>query len=342
MSKDMLKSVDDAAARTGAEDPEPPSAGLWQRLKGWLGHAAPRHKQPAECLQELLPQEALRENGQQLLEDRKSMQMLGRLITFSGLSVEDVLVPRADIVAIAAQAPLAELMALFAQALHSRLPVYDETLDDIIGMVHIKDLLQHLHQQAQPVDSGDAVATQPDLLLPGQALAMPVGSSPLLRPVLYVPDSMPVADLLLKMQSTRMHMAIVIDEYGGTEGLVTIEDVVEQIVGEIADEHDSDEDHQQITPVPGGYVVSARLELAELERLLGVDLLPDEQDEEVDTVGGMLFTRLGRVPVKGEVVPLGDELEAEVLEADPRRVRKVRFRRLRRPQHLPEQTRRQG
>ena len=329
----MLKSVDDAAAGMEPAAEEPPSGGapsgsLWQRLKQWLGGSRPR--QPGECLQELLPKEALRENGQHLMEDRKSMQMLGRLVAFSGKTVEDVLVPRADIVAVPAEASLAELLDMFADALHSRLPVYDETLDNIIGMVHIKDLLQFLHAQARPLQGSDAVATLPDLVLPGTALALNVGASPLLRPVLYVPDSMPAADLLLKMQSTHIHMAIVIDEYGGTEGLATIEDVIEEIVGEIADEHDIDE-HEQVVPTPDGYVVSARLPLEELERLLGVDLLPDALDEEVDTVGGLLFTRLGRVPVKGEVVKLDHGLEFEILEADPRRIRKVRVLRPRQP-----------
>ena len=323
MNRDMLKPVDDMAARGAEAEDDSSRPGLWMRLKELVG-LKPKKPDPAACLQELLPAEALEKNGAYLAEDRKSLQMLGRLVAFSGQTVEDVLVPRSDIVAVPAEAPLADLMEVFTKALHSRLPVYDETLDDIIGMVHIKDLLQHLKQHARPHAAGDAVSTRPDLVLPGAVLAMPVGSSPLLRPVLYVPDSMPAADLLLKMQSTRIHMAIVIDEYGGTEGLATIEDVIEEIVGEIADEHDTGEADREMVPVPGGYVASARLEVAELERRLGVDLLPDDLDEEVDTLGGLLFTRLGRVPVKGEVVKHDSGIEFEILDADPRRIKKVR------------------
>ncbi len=323
MNTNMLKPVDDAAAPAERDEDDSSRATWWARLKERIG-LKPKRPDPAACLQELLPAETLEKNGAHLAEDRKSLQMLGRLVAFSGRTVEDVLVPRSDIVAVPAEAPLADLLEVFTSALHSRLPVYDETLDDVIGMVHIKDLLQHLKQHARPHATGDAVATRPDLVLPGAVLAMPVGSSPLLRPVLYVPGSMPAADLLLKMQSTRIHMAIVIDEYGGTEGLATIEDVIEEIVGEIADEHDAGESDQEMVAVPGGYVVSARLEVQELERRLGVDLLPDDLDEEVDTVGGLLFTRLGRVPVKGEVVKHDSGIEFEILDADPRRIKKVR------------------
>ncbi len=321
MNREMLNRVKEEGVPSSPRKER--EGGLWRWVRGLLGG----RREQAACsqLEELLPSAALEKNGRQLAEDRKSLQMLGRLITFSGLRVEDVLVPRADIVAVPADMPLAELMEVFASALHSRLPVYDESLDNIIGMVHIKDLLRHLKQHAHMRQPEDAVATMPDLVVSGQVLAVPVGASSLLRPVLYVPSSMPAADLLLKMQSTRIHMAIVIDEYGGTEGIATIEDVIEEIVGEISDEHDTDEHDQEAIPVPGGYVVSARMELAELERLIGMDLLPDDLDEEVDTVGGLLFTRLGRVPPRGEIVRFDEGLEFEVLDADPRRIKKLRL-----------------
>ena len=338
MNGDMLKPVDDKPAHGGETDDDSSRRGIWERLKELLG-LKPRKPDPAACLQELLPAETLEKNGAHLAEDRKSLQMLGRLVAFSGQTVEDVLVPRSDIVAVPAEAPLAEVLEVFAQALHSRLPVYDETLDDIIGMVHIKDLLRHLKRHAQPRTDGDAVSTQPDMILPGAVLATPVGSSPLLRPVLYVPDSMPAADLLLKMQTTRIHMAIVIDEYGGTEGIATIEDVIEEIVGEIADEHDEADEGHELVAVPGGYVASARLEVRELERRVGVDLLPDDLDEEVDTLGGLLFTQLGRVPVRGEVVKHRSGIEFEILEADPRRIRKVKVLL---PRHLRERREQAG
>ncbi len=319
----MLQRVDEdgpTASRNGRSE----QGGFWQRLRALFGGS---RKDQSACpqLEEILPVETLEKNGQHLAENRKSLQMLGRLINFSSLTVEDVLVPRADIVAVPADMPLAELIEAFAQALHSRLPVYDETLDNIIGMVHIKDLLRHLKQHARTRQPEDAVVTMPDLIISGQVLAVPVGSSPLLRPVLYVPASMPAADLLLKMQSTRIHMAIVIDEYGGTEGIATIEDVIEQIVGEISDEHDIDESEHEAIPVPGGYIISARMELDEFERLVGLDLLPDNLDEEVDTVGGLLFTRLGRVPARGEIIRFDEGIEFEVLDADPRRIKKLRL-----------------
>jgi CBS domain containing-hemolysin-like protein len=248
---------------------------------------------------------------------RQTRRMMGRLAAFSRLRVDDVLVPRAEIIAIEADADVRSLMALFSEAQHSRLPVYRETLDDILGMVHIKDLFRELHAAARE-QKGEG------LILPAEFLEQRVEASGLMRPVLFAPPSMPAADLLLKMQATHLHMAVVVDEYGGTEGIITIEDLVEQIVGEISDEHDEEED--LITPTEGGYVVSARAPLEDLEALLGVDLLPPEQDEEVDTVGGLIFTMLGRVPVRGEVVRHKAGLEFEILDADPRRIRRVRVR----------------
>ena len=248
---------------------------------------------------------------------RQTRRMMGRLAEFSRLRVDDVLVPRAEIIAIEATASVRQLMELFTDAQHSRLPVYRETLDDILGMVHIKDLFRLLHEGAKGKDGED-------MILPAEMLKQTVEASGLMRPVLFAPPSMPAADLLLKMQATHLHMAVVVDEYGGTEGIITIEDLVEQIVGEISDEHDEEE--ELITPTDNGYIVSARTPLEDLEALLGVDLLPPEQDEEVDTVGGLIFTMLGRVPVRGEVVRHAAGLEFEILEADPRRIRRLRVR----------------
>ncbi len=248
---------------------------------------------------------------------RQTRRMMGRLAEFSRLRVDDVLVPRAEIIAIEATASVRQLMELFTDAQHSRLPVYRETLDDILGMVHIKDLFRLLHEGAKGGEGED-------MILPADMLGQTIEASGLMRPVLFAPPSMPAADLLLKMQATHLHMAVVVDEYGGTEGIITIEDLVEQIVGEISDEHDEAED--LITPVENGYIVSARTPLEDLEALLGVDLLPPEQDEEVDTVGGLIFTMLGRVPVRGEVVRHEKGLEFEILEADPRRIRRLRVR----------------
>ena len=250
-------------------------------------------------------------------------RLVERLIAFSAQRVDDVVVPRADIIAVEASSSLRDLMELFAEASHSRLPVYRATLDDVLGMVHIKDLFMLLRNAGRPGRNGDQAATVPDMVLPGQLLSTPLEHSGLLRPLLFAPPSMPSADLLLKMQATRLHMAIIVDEYGGTEGLVTIEDLIEQIVGDIADEHDADQE-PLITRVSDGYVVSARLEVEELEKLLHIDLLPPERDEEADTVGGMLFMLAGRVPVRGEIVRHPQGPEFEILDADARRIKRVR------------------
>jgi len=255
--------------------------------------------------------------------ERKTRAMMGNLFAFSRLRVDDVLVPRADIIAIEASASVRELFELFTMAQHSRLPVYRETLDDMLGMIHIKDLLRLMHVRARPRTGGDDAATEPDLILSGELLATKVEASGLMRPVLFAPPSMPAGDLLLKMQSTHLHMAVVVDEYGGTEGIVTIEDLVEEIVGEISDEHDEQEE-ELIVPSGKGYVVSARADLAELEKLLATDLLPPDLDEETETVGGLVFTLAGRVPARGEIIRHDSGMEFEILEADPRRVKKIR------------------
>jgi len=255
--------------------------------------------------------------------ERKTRAMMGNLFAFSRLRVDDVLVPRADIIAIEASASVRELFELFTTAQHSRLPVYRETLDDMLGMIHIKDLLRLMHARARPRVGGDDAATEPDLILSGELLATRVEASGLMRPVLFAPPSMPAGDLLLKMQSTHLHMAIVVDEYGGTEGIVTIEDLVEEIVGEISDEHDEEEE-DLIVPAGKGYVVSARADLTELEKLLSTDLLPPDLDEETETVGGLVFTLAGRVPARGEIIRHDSGIEFEILEADPRRVKKIR------------------
>jgi len=217
--------------------------------------------------------------------------------------VDDVMVPRADIVAAAADVSLEELVSLFTAASHSRLPVYRETLDDVIGMVHIKDLL--------------------GLWDKSEALAM----DEITRQVLFVAPSMPVLDLLLQMQATRVHMAVVVDEYGGTDGLVTIEDLVEEIVGEIEDEHDRLV-APQVTELPDGVLeMDARTPIEDLERRIGCALLPEERDEDIETLGGLVFSVLGRVPRRGELLSHPSGVEFEVVDADPRRVKRVRVRR---------------
>jgi CBS domain containing-hemolysin-like protein len=235
---------------------------------------------------------------------------------FQTLRVDDVMTPRADIVAVEIETPLGEVMSLFAEAEHSRMPVYRETLDDPIGVVHIKDLVKLL---CQPAPEG-GVRFQPDWSAPVLGR--------LRREALYIPASMRAADLLLRMQAGRMHMALVIDEFGGVDGLVTLEDLLEAVVGEIEDEHDVHVEPEFSARGPDLWEADARVPLKTLEQETGLELEDDEQDETVDTIAGLVFKRAGRVPQRGEVITHPAGLEFEVLEADPRRIRRLRVRRV--------------
>ncbi len=268
--------------------------------------------------------------------------MLRNILRIGDLRVEDVMVPRADIIAIDEAAPLAELLHVFEEAGHSRIPVYHETLDDPRGMVHIKDLMSWITAQSfKPKRAGTTKRRAANgnsgpqglrsLDLKTVNLKQPVSKVGLRREVLFVPPSMAVIDLLLRMQTTRIHLGLVVDEYGGTDGLVSIEDLVEEIVGEIEDEHDVNggplirEDPQL------GLIADARAPIAQLEERLGESLLSGERDEDVDTLGGLVFTLLGRVPVRGEIVPHSKLIEFEILDADPRRIKKLRVHLHRQP-----------
>jgi len=259
-----------------------------------------------ESLEEVI-EESEREVKELTSQERR---MLANLLTFGELRVADVMVPRADIVAVEEQTPFTEVVAVFREAQHSRLPTYRETLDDPTGMLHIKDVVA-------------LVETGPD----GQLRWPPTPIVKLKREVLFVPAAMPALDLLLKMQATRIHLALVVDEYGGTDGLVSIEDLVEEIVGEIADEHDVEEEPEIVARPDGKYEADARVALEDFKEHTGIDLTEAETEEEVDTLGGVVAAALGRVPVRGEIVT-HDGVEFEVLEADPRRARRLRIRRL--------------
>ena len=232
---------------------------------------------------------------------------------FASLRVSDVMTPRADILALEVATPLVEVARRFLESEHSRMPVYRETLDDPIGVAHIKDLLRLI----ATADSDD-IPPEP----PWRAPVL----HRLRRELLYVPASMRAADLLLRMRVARTHMALVIDEFGGTDGLVTLEDLVEAVVGEISDEHDEETD-AQIVARPGGLLeADARVPLEELEALLGHTLALPDPEEEIDTVAGLVVAIAGRVPQRGEVILHPDGVEFEVTEADPRRIRRLRIR----------------
>lgn len=233
---------------------------------------------------------------------------------FQTLRVSEVMTPRADIVALELGAPFAEVVRQFAEAEHSRMPIYRETLDEPIGVVNIRDVFKLLQPQG---DKAPRVWKEPVL-------------KRLRREVLYVPGSMRAADLLIKMQASRIHMALVIDEFGGTDGLVTMEDLIEAVVGEIRDEYDDTE--PQITPRPAGvYEADGRAPLEELERLLDIELTPPDFEEEIDTVAGLVTALAGRLPQRGEVIAHPAGYDLEVVDADPRRVKRVRVRPAPRP-----------
>ncbi|HZD90637.1 MAG TPA: hemolysin family protein [Pseudolabrys sp.] len=272
-------------------------------------------------------------------------RMLRNILGLRERRIGDVMVPRADIVAVQQNIALGELMRTFESAGHSRLVVYDDTLDDPVGMVHIRDLIAFMTEHATVDPEKNARRKKPfpaGLELKTIDLAMPLSAAKIMRPILFVPPSMRAMDLLARMQATRMHLALVIDEYGGTDGVVSIEDIVEEIVGDIADEHDEDQlpavEHQP----DGSFIADARANLEDVAAIIGGDFEVGDAAEEVDTLGGYLVTRAGRLPLRGELIPGPGLFEFEVLDADPRRVKRVRIRRLKEKREKARETRRRG
>jgi hemolysin (HlyC) family protein len=254
--------------------------------------------------------------------------MLRNILNLHERRIADVMVHRADIVAVKRDTPLGELMSLFESAAHSRLVVYNETLDDPEGMVHIRDLLAFMTVRARVSDTGKTRRKKPlpaGLDLRAVDLALPLQDANIIRKLLYVPPSMRAIDLLVQMQATRIHLALVVDEYGGTDGLVTIEDLVEEIVGEIDDEHDSDEPPSIVRQPDNSFIADARASLDDVRSVIGEEFVTGEAGEEVETLGGYLVSFVGRVPVRGELISGPGNFEVEVLDADPRRVKRVRI-----------------
>ncbi len=226
--------------------------------------------------------------------------LLQNMLGLRDITAEDVMVPRADIVSVDIADGFDSVMRQINEATHSRVPAYEGGVDSIVGMLHIKDLLHHLLQGEQPALSG------------------------LLRPVLFVSPSIRLLELLQEMRLKRQHLALVVDEFGGIDGLITIEDLVEEIVGEIQDEHDDDEMPYVEIAHDGSATANARLEISVLENMFG-NVLDEHEHEEVDTIGGLVFTLAGRVPVRGEVIRHPSGLEFEILDSDPRRISLVRI-----------------
>ncbi|HEY9057126.1 MAG TPA: hemolysin family protein [Aurantimonas sp.] len=255
--------------------------------------------------------------------------MLNNILRLREVRVEDVMVPRADIQAVEITTTLGELMKQFEASGHSRMPVYGESLDDPRGMIHIRDVVGHITRVARPAKSngGDGQSARKPrsgLDLRQINLARRVADLGIIRKVLFVPPSMLASDLMARMQALRTQMALVIDEYGGTDGLVSLEDIIEMVVGNIEDEHD-DEAAMITESGDGIYYADAKADLDEVKKLVGEDFDISEYEDEADTIGGLLFSELGRIPARGEVVQAVPGFEFQVLDADPRRVRRVRI-----------------
>lgn len=226
------------------------------------------------------------------------------LLNLSRMRVEDVAIPSVEIVSVPMDISIEDLVEIFSETGLTRLPVYENTLDHPKGMIHLKDFaLRHGFGQTTPFDLVE-----------------------MMRPLIYAPPSMPIGVLLQRMQSERTHMALVIDEYGGVDGLVTIEDLIEQVIGQIEDEHDEDEDQLFTEEKPGVWIAQARTPLEQFEDAVGTTLTDPDEDEEADTLGGIVVVLTGRVPARGEVIPHPSGAEFEIVDADPRRLKRLRVR----------------
>ncbi len=278
--------------------------GFLNRVRQRLRRRQPEHN-VRESIAELVQQSAddSQTNGTVPELDRQERALIANVLRLRGKSADDVMVPRADIVAMPVDVTLDQALDQIRREGHSRLPVYREQLDDIVGMVHIKDVFAY-------VGRPDAFNLEALLRLP-----------------LMVAPQIPVLDLLLQMRQARMHLALVVDEYGGIDGLLTIEDLVEEIVGDIADEHDEVEGPMIVERPDGALDLDARLSIEEFETRLGQTLTEDEREADIDTVGGLVFTLAGRVPARGEVISHASGLEFRILDADARRIRRLRARR---------------
>jgi CBS domain containing-hemolysin-like protein len=278
---------------------------------------------------------SIREDIAEALEDKATTTdftpqervMLRNILGIRKVRVEDVMIPRADIVAVPASITLSELMSVFRTQGHSRLPVYGDTMDDPRGMIHIRDFLDHVANRAETGRAVRRKAGKSGTINLGLVdMEVTLEQTKLLRQVIYVPPSMPAMDLLVRMQATRTHMALVVDEYGGTDGLVSIEDLVEMIVGDIEDEHDESALPSIERSEDGrSFVADAKVDLGALQPFLGLDLHEEPAAADVDTIGGLVVTLAQRVPSRGELIKGTLGLEYEVLDADPRRIKRVRI-----------------
>lgn len=315
---------------------------LWERVRSLISN---RSASLRSNIQDALDSQQAETTPSFSASERAILQ---NVLKLGETRVVDVMVPRADIEAVDKGATVGYAIKRFSDGGHSRMPVYEDSLDNVIGMVHIKDVLEKVTEPSKPGTNGsnghgngnghsngngNGHASSPVKFV-SAALKQRIGKQGLVRKVLFVPPSMPVTELLASMQTTRIHMAVVVDEYGGTDGLVTIEDLLEAVVGEIEDEHDEDEAVMIKTVAEDTYLADARVELSEITEVVGEDFVPGPLAEDVDTLGGLIFAMAGRVPVRGEVLSRMKGFELEITRADPRRVRQVRIIRRRRKPRL--------
>jgi CBS domain containing-hemolysin-like protein len=293
--------------------------GLLSKLKRWLTPEIGEAEAVREVIEELIEERAEeRAEGEPAIDPNERL-LLSNVLKLRSVTAADIMVPRADIIAVEAATPVADALALVVKEGHSRLPVYRETLDDVAGLIHIKDLA---------ILAADQITGENGVRVSSHIL------TDLLRPVLFVSPAVRVLDLLLEMRLKRAHMAMVVDEYGGIDGLVTIEDVVEQIVGEIEDEHDADQTPELLPQTDGSLIADGRVALSDFEERVG-DVFSDEEREANDTLGGLVASLAGRMPSRGELVKHSSGIEFEVTDSDPRLVRRLRIRNL--PTPKPEE-----
>jgi CBS domain containing-hemolysin-like protein len=278
---------------------------LLTRIGSILGNRARRRVAEhgvRESIAELVAADGAEGPGETPDLDRQERALIANVLRLRGTTADDVMIPRADIVAMPIGLTLDQALDLIRREGHSRMPVFREQLDDIAGMVHIKDVVAYIGRPEQ------------------------FSLQAILRAPLMVAPQIPVLDLLLQMRMNRMHLALVVDEYGGIDGLLTIEDLVETITGDIADEHDEPDLPMVTARADGTLDIDARMPIEEFEARVGVNLTEEEREADIDTVGGLVFTLAGRVPTRGEVISHGSGLEFRVLDADARRIRRLRVK----------------
>ena len=318
-------------------DGERPQERWLDRLKLAIGIKA-----PATIREDLA--EALADDEVASAFTPEERAMLSNILRLREVHVDDAMVPRADIDAVEIGTSVGDLLVKFRESGHSRMPVFRETLDDPVGLVHIKDLMAYITRAAagipDPKKKKNGRRLHADIDLQKVDLNKNLAEADLVRNILFVPPSMPVPALLASMQATRMQMALVIDEYGGTDGVVSLEDVVEMVVGDIEDEHDADIGSMIVPDGEGVFLADARADLDDVSAAVGADFAPGDEGEDVDTIGGLVYSLIGRIPVRGELITVPGGFELEILDADPRRIKRLRIYRQTNNAPRPEPRRR--